>query len=156
MANIRESIEYTKARKYLEGKTAKRSGQPYIKHIDEGLSLIPEHAVAARKAFCLHALLQSDEDFLKNYNSLQDCNATAVALAVEYRSVANAGTREKFLQTGKLIPSISYEVNLMLLADKKQNMLDCVAYQQDSPDYQSLMEYFKTWITILTPLVKQS
>jgi hypothetical protein len=154
MSDIKESIEYTKARKYLEGKAARRSGQPYIKHIDEGLALIPEHAVAARKAFCLHALLQSDEDFLKNYNLLQDCNTTAVALAMEYRSVANVGTREKFLQTGKLTPSVSYEVNLMLLADKKQNMLDCVAFQHDNPDYESLMEYFKAWITLLTPLVK--
>ena len=44
---------------------AKRSGVPYINHIDEGLIVLDaiNASVHAKRAYCLHPIFQSDADF---------------------------------------------------------------------------------------------
>jgi len=67
-------------------------------------------------------LTQSDEEFNVNLDLLGRCNGAAVALAIEYRWVANQNARGVVCAPhGRIRLSCLPLVNTMLVADKVQN-----------------------------------
>lgn len=140
---------------------AKRSKVPYMNHIDEGLAVMSwaGAGVEAMKAFCLHPLYQSDEDFGKNVFGFfhpflsrddNDSEVRSMLLAVEYRAWAN---RTLSSRVGELrgpedipLPPIR-EVRDMLVGDKVQNYKDFLLYHsQTHPRRHELDRYFRLWL----------
>lgn len=156
--------EYSEVSKFYGDRRASRSGLPYMRHIDEGLYILSKlgGTPAALRAFCLHPLIQGREDFQDSVNKgvLERAfklgrkeTAEAVALAIEYRYIANA-------YTSRMPPSDQYkitrspleQVNLMLKADKIQNYKDALLsvipkYPEEATRlityFEHYMEYFE-------------
>ncbi|MDF1661601.1 MAG: hypothetical protein P1V97_07500 [Planctomycetota bacterium] len=152
-----ENPHYQCIKAYYAGKIAARSQRPYIQHIDEGLEIMMRRGacVVAMEAFCLHPMVQGDEDLRQSFGSEDlfgadsrwDWEPRALILAMEYRRVANA------YLSGRCIDSISEiqlsvlpEVQEMLVADKVQNRKDFERYHQDHPRHKELTEYFQNWL----------
>lgn len=152
--------EYDIVADFYEGKVAERSGLPYINHINEGLLLL---AVAntkpiAKRAFCLHPLIQGHSDFEDNKEMLFEWGrrgreyAEAAMLALEYRNVANQYTSRHPLKSPKdIYLSPLHPVNHMLAADKIQNYKDAIDYviPKHPEDARRLHEYFQSWLDAL-------
>ena len=139
---------------------ARRSGVPYMNHIDEGLRVLHRWLGAtdrAKQAWCLHPLVQSDDDLRRSYAEglLDAFEPAVVALALEYRNIANAflsgmedhpGTDDP----GRIVRSPLAEVDAMLVADKVQNHKDFLLYHRDShPRSARLDNYFRRWLAAL-------
>ena len=154
-----ETVEYNLVVDWYGELKAKRSGVPLINHIHEGLSILDTIGadVVTQSAFCLHPLLQHDDDFHRMVECVAHhagVNPFALALAVEYRSVAN-----EFL-SDKIVPSEDAEttakrirlsplsaVNKMLIADKVQNRKDFITYHRGThPRSAELDVYFSAWL----------
>lgn len=143
---------------FYAGKTAARSGVPLINHIHEGITVMVAEAApaVAIAAYCLHPLLQRDEDLLSNINRLNvlGVQPAAIALAMEYRAVANAWLSDK-VGPGTLLqgePKLSplASVNKMLVADKVQNRKDFEKYHKGThPRSVQLEKYFSVWLHVL-------
>lgn len=163
MINYRDSWQYHLIAKHYEGKLAKRSKLPYIKHIDEGVEILnriwaSEDTISA---FILHPLFQSDEDLKTYWNTstmlpYPRMDKMDIILVMEYRNIANAFlSKHQGLRTATLSPI--HEVNLMLLADKVQNQADFYRYQDYKGEaatmsefhYKKLEQYFNEWRTLL-------
>ncbi len=135
---------------YGQSKT-KRSGIPLINHIDEGIEILK--GIGADEdtieAYCLHPLLQSDEEFNKNLNmDFSKVSTSALILAVEYRRVANS-----YLSTNKMEDFVGFtneKIKQMLYADKIQNEKDFALYHEGKHERsKELREYFNNWLNIL-------
>jgi len=152
---VTETKAYQCIRQYYGEREARRSGVPLINHIDEGLQVLSwiESGDAAMEAFCIHPLVQSDEDLSRNWGSvaLSEVPSKVLALAMEYRSVANANLsfREvKEISDIRLSPF--GEVNQMLVADKVQNFKDFRKHHLGShPRSEALDRYFRNWLARL-------
>jgi len=156
--DIETSPEWAISKSILEPKYARRSGLCYFKHVRDGVVILKAlgASVVTQKAFILHPLVQRTADFLYYIKSLQFCDPEAVALAVEYRWVANQGVR-KVVEANdyKIVLSEFTEVNTMLIADKVQNRMDFLA--SSNPDnietmwveHHSLTKYFDAWLAAL-------
>ena len=130
-------------------RTTRRSGVRMIVHIDEGLALLAGSTDDARRAFCLHPLVQADADLAANLDRV--CAITTprvLALAMEYRAVANAALSTRPLASAADIAlSPLAEVNAMLRADKIQNYRDFLAHHATThPRAAALDRYFKLWL----------
>lgn len=146
-----ESSEYQSIQSFYGDKKAERSGVYLMNHIDEGLAILDwiNAGDEAKKAFCLHPILQSDADLGNNFKNISpQWSIKAVALAMEYRSVANEYLSHRNIQSlDEIRLSPLTEVNLMLWADKIQNFKDFTLYHKDShPRSQELENYFNNWI----------
>lgn len=158
MFDVQESAEYILVREFYGDKTAKRSGVPLINHIDEGVRIMQHlgcSSIAAR-AFCLHPLLQADDDLRDNYlNVLQTLydvpgGGFSLLLAMEYRSVANAHLSHHIKPEGGIRLSPLYMVNVMLVADKVQNRKDFEIFHANTHERRNrLSEYFSEWLEAL-------
>ena len=64
--------EISLIKNFYGDKTAKRSGVPLINHINEGLIVLDfiKASDIAKKAYCLHPLVQSDKNLILNADSL--------------------------------------------------------------------------------------
>jgi len=154
-------IEYDIIESVFRYKKAKRTGLPYIRHIDQGLHLL-RHLKASpvvQGAWCLHPLFQLDEQFLplmKGHGAslLHGVNFMVVALAMEYRASANSYlTKDAMYIDRHPILSPVPEVNLMLGVDKVQNFRDAKLhlYQHISRSEQDVLEgYFRSWLRALS------
>jgi hypothetical protein len=140
-------------------KTTERSKVPLINHIDEGLKILKYLGAASyvKDAYCIHPIIQSDNDFKNNILMLHPLPSLALALAVEYRHVANAWLSDKVL-TGPYKPfwkdeprlSVIPEVNMMLIADKVQNYKDFCAHHKGKHERSAELEtYFQRWFEVL-------
>ena len=144
---------------YYEGKKAKRSGVPYIRHIDEGLAvlkLIKSDETVAR-AYCLHPLVQHDVSLLwvcatEEYDAAMKGKTWFEStfpwiLAMEYRKVANAYLSTRRIKHVDEIDCGPLQVvKEMLTADKIQNRKDFELYHLDSHERaDELVEYFAKW-----------
>lgn len=145
------SKAYQKIKKHYGNIVTKRSNIPLINHIDEGLVILNELNASqdAKDAYCLHPLLQSDEDFLNHYkDDYTGINTSAIILTMEYRRVANS-----YLSTGKMknfVGFTSTDIYHMLYADKKQNEKDFALYHEGKHKRsKELREYFDNWLNIL-------
>lgn len=107
------------------------------------------------EAFCLHPIVQSDDDLKRSFQSEQlfgaerkwDWNPRALILAIEYRRVANAYLSTRRIDSLDDIElSVLSEVQEMLVADKVQNRKDFERYHQGHPRYKVLSEYFRNWL----------
>jgi (p)ppGpp synthase/HD superfamily hydrolase len=136
---------------YYGNSTTKRSGIKLINHIDEGIEIL--ESIGAEDdtidAYCLHPILQSDEDFNKNYTTNFDGVPTsAIILAVEYRSVANSYLSDKDMEG--FVGFTNNKIKQMLFADKKQNEKDFTLYHEGTHERsKELRNYFNNWLNNL-------
>jgi hypothetical protein len=144
---------YRAIKEYYGDKKAERSQVPYINHIEEGLSVLWNTAGStdlAMSAYCLHPILQSDEDFSRNFDGslLKGIDPGAIILCVEYRRVANS-----YLSKNKkedVVNPIHPQVKAMLVADKIQNYKDFMLHHAEThPRRRELFDYFHNWFEIL-------
>lgn len=148
--------EYTAIQKAYADDRANRSQVFFMNHIDEGLTILSAIGAsdAAKRAYCLHPLLQNDKDLAVNYQLVADTMpAYHVMLAMEYRSVANEYlSRDVDLRVnprvfGHIRLSPIKDVNDMLIADKVQNCKDFELYHKGThPRTEYLERYFDQWL----------
>lgn len=144
--------EYQVIAEFYGARKAKRSDVPLMQHIDEGLTILDALGASerAKRAYCLHPLLQADEDLLQTWDrgvaTLTD-DLAVLALALEYRHIANATLSPRLIASADEIPlSPLDEVNDMLRADKVQNWKDFVRQHRGKhPRSAELERYFKLW-----------
>lgn len=142
--------ELLEIKKYYGTLVAKRSKVPLINHITEGLRVLTwiRSSIWAQRAYCLHPLVQKDEDLKKNFLSLDGFDPRVLTLTMEYRSVANdylSNTPLKRTEDIRLSPL--GDVNDMLIADKVQNYKDFLKYHAGKHERsEELDRYFKQWL----------
>lgn len=151
------SKEMRAIKRFYDGKVAKRSGLPYIRHIVMGLMLL-KTLTSDRdvwRAWVVHPIFQMDDylsEALKE-GQLKDIvtNFRTAVLAMEYRSVANDYlTKDIWVEKQPKI-SILPEVNLLLVVDKIQNWYDA-ARHLETPCQEELIYlgfYFHKWRKVL-------
>lgn len=147
---LKHSPAYKLVQEFYGDQRAKRSGVPYIYHIDEGLAIL-EHIGASyntKEAYCLHPILQMDKDFTKNKDmDFSGIETEAIILAMEYRRVANSYLSKS--HPSEFVGFSCPEVREMLIADKVQNYKDFISYQKDLANQIELFEYFDYWFELL-------
>ena len=151
---IDDSPEYTAISMYYKNGRAERSGVRLMNHIDEALFILDQIGAPeiAKKAFCLHPILQMEPDRLPEVS--RDIGGgidqRAVAFAAEYAEVAN-GYLSSHPKREELMPlGTSDVVKQMLIADKVQNRKDFELYHACShPRAERLAEYFGEWLAAL-------
>lgn len=147
---IKDSVEYQLISIYYGERVAQRSQVPLINHINEGLVVLDNIGATdqAKRAFCLHPLLQHDDDLKINYYMVSNsCDARVVMLAMEYRSVANEFLSDKIDSGLEIRLSPLWQVNDMLTADKVQNYKDFLTYHCGThPRSDALSRYFDKWL----------
>ena len=153
MMNIKYSHEYRLIQSHYADRVARRSGVPLINHIDEGLSVLDAISATdnSKRAFCIHPLLQRDEDLALYYQMVTACcTSDVVLLAMEYRNVANRWLSDSALSPDPPALSPLQAVNDMLIADKVQNRKDFLRYHQATHERSSeLTVYFTRWLDAL-------
>lgn len=148
---VSPSNAYLKIREYYGNTVTVRSKVKLINHIDEGIGYLNEIGASqdAIDGYCLHPMLQADEDLITNWNAdFKGITYKAVILAMEYRRVANS-----YLSTGKrsdFVDFTSTDIFHMLYADKKQNEKDFKLYHEGTHERsKELREYFNNWFELL-------
>lgn len=151
-----QSKEYRAIERHYGGGRAARSGVPFMNHIDEGLAVLRDLGASerARRAWCLHPLVQLDETLPASYADLAALSddPAALVLAMEYRNVANAHlSRREVTSIEAIALSPLAEVNDMLRADKVQNYKDFLLHHRDThPRAEALHRYFRQWLARLS------
>jgi hypothetical protein len=155
-----ESPEYQLVSRFYGNSKANRSQVFKMNHIDEGLYILAQIGapVSAMKAYCLHPLLQENNDLALNYGAdFQFVDPLSLILTMEYRWVANLYLSYRTIQSldeVKLSPL--KEVQQMLIADKVQNYKDFLTHHFESHDRRSaLTQYFINWLSKLEVSVEQ-
>lgn len=150
--------EYQIIKNHYGDRKAKRSGEFLIKHITEGCKIMSELGASdnAIKAFMLHPIYQSDNDYLRYYTRLlsgADTSMEVLLLVLEYRKVANAYLCKPYTDywTSRDIkeatPITSVDIALMLWADKTQNYADFLKHHLGThPRSKQLEVYFESWL----------
>jgi len=132
---------------------AKRSGVHLMNHIDEGLYILGKIKASenAKKAYCLHPIIQSDEDLSKNLELLKDVDPEIIKLVMEYRDIANEYLSKREINSiSEIRLSELKDVNDMLIADKIQNKKDFELYHKGKHERSlELTVYFENWLTRL-------
>ena len=152
--------EYKLVERYYDSQIAERSGVDKINHINEGLIILDsiEASIQAKKAYCLHPLLQNDIDLKINYrreihtyDEDKRIDFQSIIMAMEYRAVANAYLSKRKIDSIEEIKlSPLRDVNDMLIADKVQNYKDFMKYHEYSHDRRrELFTYFHNWFEAL-------
>ncbi len=149
---------YLAIREFYGDRRAERSNVPYINHIDEGLTILKgiNASLHAKRGFCLHPIFQADESFAVAFESgglieRYEINHFAIALAVEYRAIANSYLSHHTISAlDEIQLSPLTDVQDMLIADKIQNRKDFLLHHVDShPRSNELSQYFLNWLTRL-------
>lgn len=149
---IRSTREYAAIAAHDGTRTARRSGVPLMRHIDHGLAILAHIGGSERamRAFCLHPLVQRDDDLAASFPRLAELtdDLQVLALALEYRHIANATLSTRPIASSADIPlSPLPEVNAMLVADKVQNRADFVRHHLAThPRAPELDRYFRLWL----------
>lgn len=147
----KDSIEYRMISSFYNTQVAQRSQVPLINHIDEGLIVLDRISATddAKKVFCIHPLLQADDDLKNNYTWVVGaCRPKVLMLAMEYRSVANEYLSLRDIKDPiEIRLSPLFEVDDMLVADKVQNFKDFMMYHHGThPRSEKLYKYFQNWL----------
>jgi hypothetical protein len=160
VVDVRASVvqrcpEYLAIAAHYGTRTTRRSGVPLMRHIDAGLAILTHIGANERamRAFCLHPLVQADAELAASYPRLGELSddAHVIALALEYRHIANATLSARAITCIEDIPlSPLHEVNDMLIADKVQNRTDFEQYHLAThPRSAELHRYFQLWLARL-------
>jgi hypothetical protein len=150
-----QSKEYRAIERHVGGRRAARSGVHYMNHIDEGLAVLRDLGATerAKRAWCLHPMLQLDADLPGSYADLAALSddPAVLVLAMEYRNIANAHlSRREVSSIDDIALSPLPEVADMLRADKVQNYKDFVLHHGDAhPRAAALHRYFQQWLARL-------
>ena len=151
VATITASREYAAIEAHYGDRRAARSDVLLMHHIDEGLQVLATRGASPRamRAFCLHPLVQEDAALAASYphlGSLTD-DPSVLALALEYRNIANAPLSTRAISSAAEIPlSPLAEVNEMLVADKLQNWKDFVLHHRATHARSAELDrYFARW-----------
>lgn len=147
---IRETLEWRIAKEVLGPQRSRRTDVSYFDHIEEGIKILEDldTSLACQQAFALHPLFQPNFVLIENLIYVPQFDPMAVLLCIEYRWVANLGTRQAVRENGgKLVLSVIPEVNTMLVADKIQNRkLFETRLPKDDPAYAEIAHYFALWM----------
>lgn len=140
---------------FYEGKFAKRSGVPYLNHIDEGMILADElgYSLAVKQAFCLHPIFQADEALAWSHKQefIHDIDPYIMCLVMEYRKTANSYLSPHTKTVDQINLSPILEVNQMLILDKVQNRKDFDLYHLGTHERSAeLDQYFRNWLAKLS------
>lgn len=129
---------------------AVRSGRYYMSHIDEGIHILRDAHVDTQAAFAVHPIFQDTVQLLETLDRPPELRTRVVALAMEYRAVANSylPRHHSLSLEGPKISALE-EVNQMLVADKIQNRKDLELFNRDLPGYALLQDYFQRWFDAL-------
>ena len=149
---MKNSIEYKLIAKHYGDRVALRSQVPLMNHINEGLVVLDRISATdqAKRAFCLHPLLQADEDLKENCYLVSFVEPHVLVLTMEYRNIANAYLSDKIDTDWPLQLSPLSEVNEMLIADKVQNRKDFITYHYGTHERSDeLARYFNKWLNAL-------
>jgi hypothetical protein len=150
---ITDSTEYQLISRHYGDSVARRSQVPLMNHINEGLTVLNLIGATddAKRAFCLHPLLQNDSDLREHCDYVTNvCPASVVMLAMEYRSVADEYLSAKVGRAEPIRLSPLREVNDMLIADKVQNYKDFIAYHKATHARSAELDvYFRDWLRAL-------
>jgi hypothetical protein len=152
---------YQAISKHYAGKTAQKSGLPYMNHIDEGMRILDRifqtqvvdaHGDILRGAWCIHPMVQEDSALTdKNTRALLVGVESSVLIhAMEYRAMANS-----YLSYHRIDQPI-YESPLpgiteLLLVDKIQNYKDLWNHNPEHERFGELVQYFNRWFYWLKP-----
>lgn len=146
-----ESKAYQIIQQYYGNNTTKRSGVKLMNHIDEGIEILKQLGAddITIDAYCLHPILQSDEEFNNNYTlNFSGVSTASILLAAEYRRVANS-----YLSNGDIKDFVGFtndRIKQMLYADKIQNEKDFRLYHEGTHKRsKELREYFDNWMNVL-------
>lgn len=141
--------EYQLVSEFYENKQAKRSKVPYMNHIDEGLGVLYKIGASewAMRGYCLHPLFQMNTDLANNEVFFEQVNSRSLALAMEYRNIANAYlSSRKISSLEDIALSPLKDVNDMLIADKVQNYKDFLKHHDGEHERSfQLQAYFNNW-----------
>lgn len=150
---IRTTNEWRIAKEILAPQRSNRTQVSYFDHIEEGIKILEDldTSLACQRAFVIHPLLQPDPVIFENMLWVPEFEQTALVLCMEYRWVANLGTRKALRANGgKITLSVLQEVNTMLVADKIQNRkLFETRLPKNDPDYEEIRQYFSLWMDAL-------
>jgi hypothetical protein len=144
--------EYRAIERGYGARHAARSGVLYMNHIDEGLAVLRHFNASdrARRAWCLHPLVQSDEALAESFPRLHECteDPQVLALAMEYRNIANAYLSYRTVTSVEEIAlGPLKDVADMLRADKVQNYKDFLLHHRAThPRREALDRYFRLWL----------
>lgn len=148
--------EYRLISEFYGTRRARRSNVLLMNHIDEGLKILDRLGASeqTKRAYCLHPIVQSDQDLLNNRHLLSNISSDVIMLVMEYRSIANQYLSHRVIKNiDEIILSPLHEVNQMLLADKQQNYKDFVLYHKGKhPRSQELELYFNNWLDRLADI----
>ena len=153
----RRSVETTKewelTRNLLSNRRSRRTDVDYFDHVVEGVKILEMYnaPLVVQQAFVIHPLYQHDDALADNVPHVHYFDPLALVLCMEYRRVANLGTRKNIRDTWVITLSPMAEVNLMLVADKIQNRkLYETRLPKDDPDYDEIGRYFLEWMDVLS------
>jgi len=155
--------EYKQIKTFYGNQKATRSGEFLMWHITRGCQLLTEMnaSTEAIKAYMLHPMFQSDNDFVDNWEDLFNGSLSwrVARNLTEYRRAANAYlcrpyTDDWGLEAISQAAPIPFEdVRKMLVADKLQNQEDFLKFHaQTHPRALELDEYFQKWLLYLDTL----
>ncbi len=150
-ARVTGTREYLAIEAHYGERTARRSGVPLIHHIEEGLVILERIGGSpdAMRAYCLHPLVQDDAALAAGIDSLaaHTDSLRVLALAMEYRNIANATLSGHAITSAAIPLSPLDEVNQMLVADKVQNRRDFIRHHRDSHARTTELDrYFARWL----------
>lgn len=145
--------EYRIISDFYGGEIATRSGVQLMNHIDEGLYILYKIGASdiAKRAYCLHPIVQDDESLKNNKHLLNNVDSDVVIASIEYRSIANEYLSKRNINSlDEIRLSPLKDINDMLIADKIQNRKDFELYHLGKHERSSqLDQYFKNWLTKL-------
>jgi hypothetical protein len=156
----KDNPHYQLIANFYGDRRARRSGQRYMKHIDLGLGILERigASVSAMEAYCLHPILQGDQELSLAVDLSEDggfgeaglvaqLSPRALILGMEYRAIANGYLSTRIIENVEdIVLSPLVEVQWMLIADKVQNRRDFELYQSEHPRVLALAEYFNNWL----------
>ncbi|NCQ51449.1 hypothetical protein GW796_06060 [archaeon] len=150
-----DTLEYKLVEQFYGDKKANRSQLWLMNHVDEGM-IILNHLKKSKESqagFCLHPMLQMDNDLKDNFNWITKENISSynLGLALEYRNIANQYLSKRSIESiSDIVLSPLQEVNDMLIADKIQNYKDFIIHHKGThPRSEILENYFNNWLTKL-------
>lgn len=144
---LKHSEAYKLIQKHYGDIRAKRSGIPYIYHIDEGGYILNKVGAnnITKDAFYVHPLHQLSEDHLYDFSNIP---SQVQVLSVHYRYVANSYLSR--MKRDSFIGFPNHEVWQMLVADKVQNYKDFMQHHYGKHERSDeLHRYFQSWFELL-------